>query len=106
MWLQTKVSTCEHQISHDFSIKLVQGEFEEQAHKRRARKKSKSLAPTKKGQERRMLDNKTQQAKERQRMELPTVQLDLQPYNYPYSVGAYPGLSTILLTPPFKPLLG
>ena len=106
MWLHTKVSTCEHQISHDFSIKLVQGEFEEQAHKRRTRKKSKSLAPVKKGQERRKQDKKTQQAKERQKMDLPTVQLDLQPYNYPYSLGAYPGLSTILLEPSFEPPLG
>ena len=106
MWLHTKVTTCEHQISHDFSIKLVQGEFEEQAQKRRTNKQYKSCAKGKTGQERRKQDNKTQQAKDRQRMELPTVQLDLQPYNYPYSLGAYPGLSTILLEPPFEPLLG
>ena len=43
MWLQTKVSTCGHQISHDFSIKLIKGEFEEQARTKRGRQRTKSV---------------------------------------------------------------
>ena len=103
MWVPKGAGTCEHQISHDFSIKLRQEQLAEHTPKKNVRRRKKSFAQIRKDQEnRRKSKAEANEKKEKEMIAMTTVQLEVS-YNYPYCLQAYPGVSTVVLVPPTTP---
>ena len=106
MWVPKGAGTCEHQLSHEFSIKLRQEQLAERTPKKKVCQKRKSFAEIRKDQENlRKSKSEAKDKTDKDIIKMTTVQLEMS-YNYPYCLRAYPGVSTIVLVPPTTPALG